>query len=181
MTVAPEIETQRLHLRAWRGEDIESLAAIRADSEAMRYIGAGAPLTFKETDIGGFRDEWSRTGCGRWALEEKETGKLIGDCGILLFKEGTAEQEPEVAYMLARGAWGRGLATEAATAAVSWAFENLQSDAVVGLTHPANAASQRVLAKLGFQAAGTFDGVYRRLNLYRVTSTEFKTTTSRAP
>lgn len=120
-------------------------------------------------------------GCGRWALEEKETGKLIGDCGILLFKEGTAEQEPEVAYMLARAAWGQGLATEAASAAVGWAFAAQPAASLVGLTHPDNQRSQRVLTKLGFERAGAFQGAHGMLNLYRVDRHRFATKATLAP
>lgn len=162
-------------LRPWRPSDLDAFAAIESDPEFRRYVGTGRPLTLEtaRAEIEGFEDEWRRLGHGRWAVEEGASGELIGACGVLSWQEGTPEGTGEVAYGFARSRWGRGLATEAAQASVVWAFANFDFDSLVGLTHPENAASQRVLAKLGMQYEGLFEGRYQILNVYRVSRAAF--------
>lgn len=170
-----DLETARLRLRQWRDSDVPALAAIFADPEFARYVGTGVARTAVESqaEFDEYRDEWDRLGHGRWAVEEAATGRLIGYCEILQFREGTPDAVHEVAYGLARDRWGFGLATEAAHAAVAWAFEGLGAESVVGLTHPDNLASQRVLAKLGMKPEGMVQGRHRELLLHRVTRSNF--------
>ena len=61
----------------------------------------------------------------------------------------------EIGYRYCRAAWGRGLATEAAVAALDHGFRVLDLDPIVAVTHPDNATSQNVLRKIGLRAAGT--------------------------
>jgi RimJ/RimL family protein N-acetyltransferase len=74
------LETPRLLLRAFRGGDLEAYAAMSADPEVMRYIGAGASLDRNESwrSISGMLGHWQLLGYGMWALEEKATGALVG-------------------------------------------------------------------------------------------------------
>jgi len=85
-----------------------------------------------------------RHGFGRWALINKEDGKLIGLCGLRLL-DGT----PELFYAIARAYWGRGFATEAAKASLRYAFEELEFELVVAFTKHANVASVSVMRKIG--------------------------------
>ena len=106
---ADEVETSRLCLRMFRPDDLDAMCEITRDPEVMRYIGHGHPLTREETrqNLARIVAAFRRRGFGRWALELKETGELAGYCGLSL---GNEEVGVELAYMLARGAWGRGLA-----------------------------------------------------------------------
>ncbi|HEX7956916.1 MAG TPA: GNAT family N-acetyltransferase [Pyrinomonadaceae bacterium] len=145
---AHEIETARLRLRLFRPADLDALCAITSDPEVMRHIGHGHTLTREETRVNleslieGFR----RRGFGRWALECRETGSFLGYCGL---SHRSEEVGVELAYLLARAAWGRGLAQEAGRASLRYAFERLGFGAVAGLTFHDNQRSRRVLERLG--------------------------------
>jgi len=142
-----------LHLRRWRDDDLDTLAAILADPEVMRYIGAGKPLTRDETAqvIAKHLRHWETHGFGLWAFEEKATGRLIGRGG-LSYLEGW--EDVEVGWLLERASWRRGLATEAGRACLDYAFTQLRMPKVISTYFPENVASQRVMEKLGMTYAG---------------------------
>ena len=83
-----------------------------------------------------------------WPVEETATGRVVGHCGIL-DKELDGRAVYELVYVLAREAWGRGLATEAAAALRDYAFAALGLDRLVSLIEPGNTASERVARKVG--------------------------------
>jgi RimJ/RimL family protein N-acetyltransferase len=143
-----EVETSRLRLRMFRPEDLDALSGITRDPEVMRYIGHGRPLTREETreNLSNIIAAFRRRGFGRWALELKETGALVGYCGL---SAGNEEVGVELAYMLARGAWGCGLAIEAGRASLRYGFERLGVGSIAGLTMHDNRRSRRVLERLG--------------------------------
>jgi RimJ/RimL family protein N-acetyltransferase len=91
-----------------------------------------------------FMGQWALRGCGLWAVEHE--GRFIGRVGILRPEGWPA---PELAYALARGAWGQGLAVEAARAALAWAEANLRERTLISLIKPENEASRRVAQRLG--------------------------------
>ena len=156
---ADEVETSRLRLRMFRPEDLDAMCEITRDPEVMRHIGHGHPLTREETsqNLASIVAAFRRRGFGRWALELKETGGLAGYCGLSL---GNEEVGVELAYMLARGAWGRGLALEAGRACLRYGFERLDLKSIAGLTMHDNRRSRRVLERLGmgFVRAAHFYG-----------------------
>ena len=150
---ADEVETARLRLRMFRPDDLDAMSEITRDPEVMRYIGHGRPLTREETraNLENIVARFRQRGFGRWALELKETGAVVGYCGL---SAGNAEVGVELAYMLGRGAWGRGLALEAGRASLRYAFERLGVGAVAGLTMQDNRRSRRVLERLGMTLLG---------------------------
>jgi RimJ/RimL family protein N-acetyltransferase len=145
---ADRVETPRLRLRMFEPGDLDAMSDITSDPEVMRYIGYGHPLTREETrsNLSSIVAAFRRRGFGRWALELRETGGLIGYCGL---SAGNQEVGVELAYMLARGAWGRGLALEAGRASLRYGFEKLGLNSVAGLTLCDNMRSRRVLERLG--------------------------------
>jgi len=147
---APQIETARLRLRPFAPTDLDALCRITADPEVMRYIGDGRALTPEETEasLRNIMDAFRRRGYGRWAVEEKAGGALLGYCGLGLPAESPGV---ELVYMLARSAWGRGLATEASVAVLRYAFEELGLERVYALTMPGNVRSRRVLERVGME------------------------------
>jgi len=106
-----EPETPRLRFRRFTPNDLHALAAIRADADVMKYIGAGRPESIEEAQLvlNKLMAHWSRHGFGPWALVDKTDQNLIGWCG-LKYLEQTADVE--IAYGLAKCYWGNGLATE---------------------------------------------------------------------
>lgn len=142
------IETARLRLRPFTAKDLDALHGMTGDPEVMRYIGERRPLSRDETRralesmVAAFR----RRGFGRWALEKRDGGGFAGYCGFSTVNE---EVGVELAYMLPRGEWGRGLALEAARACLRYGFETLGLESVAGLTIRDNRRSRRVLERVG--------------------------------
>jgi RimJ/RimL family protein N-acetyltransferase len=149
-SAADEIETARLRLRMFRPADLDAMCEITRDPEVMRHIGHGHPLTREETraNLESIVAAFRRRGFGRWALESREAGALVGYCGL---SRSSEEVGVELAYMLARGAWGRGLVHEAGRASLRYAFERLGVETVAGLTMHGNLRSRRVLERLGMR------------------------------
>ena len=144
-----ELETARLLLRPFAAGDREAIHAIYADPEVMRYVGNGPHRTYEETDaaLRIYREVLKREGYSFLAVCERAGGALIGDAG--LYPLGGQGPDVELGYTLARAAWGRGYATELGRALVDYAFNELRVPRVVAQVEPANAASRRVLEKLG--------------------------------
>lgn len=160
------VETERLVLRRWRDEDLESYAAMNADPEVMRFIGDGhvqdraeARATFAQ-----IRGHWDEHGFGRWALERKDSASVIGFAG-LGFPRFIPELAtvPEIGWRLARPHWGQGYATEAAVGSRDDFFRSFGYDHIISLAYPANTASLRIMTKLGFRRDGEARGVGGRL------------------
>jgi RimJ/RimL family protein N-acetyltransferase len=153
--LAHTLLTPRLRLRRWRPDDAEPMAAINADPEVTRYLG---PRTAPEPADEFYRRisrHWDLHGFGFWAVESREPeteGRLLGFTGIgyPTFMPELAGQV-EIGWRLARAAWGRGLATEAAFAVREDAFATHRLSALVSIIHPENARSQRVAVKLGMK------------------------------
>ncbi|HEX6291522.1 MAG TPA: GNAT family N-acetyltransferase [Herpetosiphonaceae bacterium] len=144
------LETERLILRRLTMDDLDALFALYRDPEIRKYFPEGT-LTYEETreELAWIIDVYyGQHGFGLWATIHKVTGQFIGRCGLLPWTiEGRAEVE--VAYLLAKAYWGQGLATEAARAIASYAFEHLPIERLICLIDPENDASRRVAQKLG--------------------------------
>jgi RimJ/RimL family protein N-acetyltransferase len=146
------LETERLILRMWRAEDFEEYAAICSDPEVMRYLG-GKPYSRLEAwrHMAFLIGHWQLLGYGHWAVEEKETGRLIGRMGFL-----NPEGWPgfEVGWTLSRECWGRGYATEGARRMIDYAFTEMNREHVISLIHPQNKGSIKVAEKMGERLEG---------------------------
>jgi RimJ/RimL family protein N-acetyltransferase len=141
------IETARLLLRPLTSEDEAALATVLSDAETMRWYPR--PLTRDEVR------EWIERQLGRYSsstgllgLVEKQTGRLIGDCGPV-WQEVEGRTELEIGYHVSRERWNQGFATEAARVVIDYAFENLGVERVVSMIRPENLASRRVAEKNG--------------------------------
>ncbi|WCB92804.1 Acetyltransferase [Baekduia alba] len=150
-----DVETERLLLRRWRVEDRATLAAINADPEVMRWIGSGHVLGRGLSDdlIARFEAEWDERGFGLWAVAWKDdpASEALGFCGLTMPSFLPAVlPAAEVGWRLARDVWGRGVATEAARAALAFGFSRERAlREVVAVVAPENARSLRVIDKLG--------------------------------
>ena len=154
---APTIETERLVLRAHRPSDLDAMTAIWADADMTRFIG-GRPFTREEcwARLLRYAGLWPTLGFGYWAIEDKAEGHFVGEAGFADFKRDmtpSMEGLLEAGWVLAPWAHGRGFATEAVSAMLSWADKILMVEKTVCIIHPDHNASLRVAAKLGFRDA----------------------------
>jgi RimJ/RimL family protein N-acetyltransferase len=178
-----ELTTERLLLRQWRDNDLKPFAALNADSEVMRYFPA--PLTPAQSD------EFARyvyatidrQGWGLWAVEVRGGAPFIGFVGLNRPSfEAHFTPAVEVGWRLDKRHWGHGYATEAASASLTFAFEQLHLAEVVSFTTAANEPSRRVMQRLGMthDPAEDFDhprvaeGPLRRHVLYRVSAQQWR-------
>lgn len=147
------LETPRLLLRELEPADLEALAGLYADPEVMRYIGRGGvqPREAARRYLDKQRSLYGTLGYGEWATVRREDGRMIGLCGLIPWPDIDGAEELEVAYLLARDAWGQGLATEAARAIRAHAERELGRRRLVSCIYPANAASIRVAEKIGMR------------------------------
>ncbi|GLZ78417.1 N-acetyltransferase [Actinorhabdospora filicis] len=146
------LETPRLILRRWREDDVAPMTAINGDAEVMRWIRDGSVRDEQQTRDGirAWEGEWEARGFGLFAVEVRSTGELAGFTGLAV-PNFLPEVLPavEVGWRLGRGHWGQGLATEAAVAAVRFAFEDRGLDRIVSIAQVGNGASERIMTKLG--------------------------------
>lgn len=144
------LETSRLRLRRTRDTDIPALVALWTDPEVTRYMGGPRQVGVLEEAL---RESFEKAPVqvyDLWPVEEKSTGEVIGDCGLLP-KEIEGVEEIELVYVISHSRWGRGYATEAARGLKRYAFETLDLRRIVSLIDPENIASQRVAEKLGLE------------------------------
>jgi [ribosomal protein S5]-alanine N-acetyltransferase len=147
------LETERLIFRPHEPGDLEAFCAMEQDAEFRRYIG-GAPRT-REAAEAKFQAALQpvHDRLSMWATVLKANGCYIGRCGVYCNIQDNAAIAGEgvLGYYLARAYWGKGLATEAASAFVRFGFGDLGLQKIVSAVQVENQASVRVLEKLGFE------------------------------
>ncbi len=165
------IRTERLALRPFDMDDLDALAQVLDDPEVMRYVGKGEARgrTREESErtLRSILEEHERWGHGLLAATtpEENDGRPIGWCGLIRWSlEGV--EEVEVAYLLGRPYWGKGYATEAATAVRDHGLRVLGRRRLVSLIYPDNAASVRVAEKVGMTYERDCEFFGKRLLLY---------------
>ncbi|MFC9670673.1 GNAT family N-acetyltransferase [Streptomyces sp. NPDC056949] len=148
------LKTPRLLLRRWREEDVVPLSAVNADPEVMRWIGDSSVRDEQQTcgGIEAAEREWESQGFGLFAVEVRATGELAGFTGLSI-PGFLPEVLPsvEIGWRLGRAHWGKGLATEAATAVVRFGIEERGLERIVSIAQVGNHASERIMVKLGMQ------------------------------
>jgi ribosomal-protein-alanine N-acetyltransferase len=150
------VKTPRLEFRPFTVADAEAHEALYADPHVTRML-RGGPFLGGEVaarsalTVARFVEHWAYHGWGVWAVHERPGGAFLGQCGL---NTVDALGEVEVLYALARATWGRGLATEAAGAALAYGFDVIGLRRIIALTFPHNLRSRRVMEKLGMRYDG---------------------------
>lgn len=166
------METERLILSPWESADWAELRPIATDVEVMRYITGGVP--WPDEKIQSFVDRQVKLyldrGFCRWKLVEKGSGEMIGFCGP---GSWTDASDPEIGWWLARGWWGRGLASEAAAAALRDAFERVRLGRIISVAMTENRASRRIMEKLGLSFECEFEKDGQRLVRYAMAAAQY--------
>jgi ribosomal-protein-alanine N-acetyltransferase len=165
------LRTERLILTRIQAEHEPALVELWTDPDVTRFMGGPRERDFLVTEfeknaLAPFAEKYDL-----WALVEKETGSVIGHCG-LLDKEVEGTAEIELVYVLAIASWGKGYASEIAAALREYAFYTFGLTRLISLIEPENAASERVAQKAGmhFEREITRPGGAAR-RIYAVEST----------
>jgi RimJ/RimL family protein N-acetyltransferase len=152
---APRIETPRLILRAHALEDLPASTAMWGDPDVVRFIGG---RVFSPEEVWArllrYAGMWAMIGRGFWVIEDKATGKMIGEVGVMDAKRDMTPSlgdDPEIGWSLMPAAWGKGFASEAVGTALGWAEQNIDAPRQVCIIDPGNEASIRLAMKFGFR------------------------------
>ncbi len=151
----PTIETERLILRGHRLDDFPRSAAMWADPKVVEYVG-GKPLTEEDswTKFLRYVGHWTVFGFGYWVAEEKATGTFVGEIGFADYKrelEPSLKGIPEIGWVLASQAHGKGYATEAARAVIKWGEAHFGAVRTACIIAPEHRASIQVASKCGYR------------------------------
>ena len=163
--VQPHFTTDRLILRPRQASDLEDSVAINRDPEVMRYLGAVWPPERQRAHLSAQIDTDFGDGLGYWSVFEQAAPDRMLGWALLTPLPGT--DDVQIGYRLRRDAWGRGIATEAGARLMDHAFTGIGLPALAASVDPDNLGSQRVLAKLGFADAGTYEAGGKIERLYR--------------
>jgi RimJ/RimL family protein N-acetyltransferase len=164
------LETERLVIRPLREQDAAAIHEVWSDPETMQFLPSEPAASLDETRqrVRRHIERQREFGLSLWAVEERETGDVLGLCG--LFPVGGTGPDIEVAYHISRRHWNRGLATEAARACVEAGLAaGLQE--ILAFALPENAASLRVMEKIGMRP-------YGRVRLYGTELVRYRTAPS---
>lgn len=156
----PTIETKRLVLRPFRLQDAATLHKILVVPGVLNYYPNSDPPDLDRVQILIQKqlDHWGNYDYGWWAVEPDGKDELIGWSGLQYLPE---TDEIEIGYLLSKPYWGMGLATESAIAGLDYGFKTLKIPQIIGIVHPENIASQKVLEKIGltFQEEAEYFGM----------------------
>lgn len=151
----PIVETVRLRLRPHRSEDFPECARMWSDANVTRHIRS-TPFSNEETwsRLLRYIGHWALLGFGYWVIEQKETGTFLGEVGFADYRRDitpSLEGTPEIGWVLAAHAHGKGFATEAVSAAVGWGDSRFQTKRTACIIAPENEPSIRVAGKCGYR------------------------------
>ena len=162
-------ETERLILRPLDKRDVDAIYRMRGDADVMRFIREPQNRRESADWVELVSSRWANERIGFCAMLEKSSGGFVGWCGIWRLKE---TGELEIGYAVAKEFWGKGLAAEAALAFLDYAFDELNQEKIVAVARPENAASRRVMEKLGMSFVGTGTFYEQTLVQYAITKEE---------
>ena len=153
-------ETDRLFLREILPTDADALFELDADPLVHSYLGKRPVTSLNQVEdvIALIRRQYTENGIGRWAVIEKSSNEFVGWSGLKLERQRVNNHIDyyDLGYRLIRRFWGRGYATESAGAALEYGFSTMKLKEIFAAAHIDNAASNRVLQKLGMQWVESF-------------------------
>ena len=153
MLLLPRIETERLLLRTYQPEDLETVYLLCSDPDVAEFFPDYYSIN-KEHVLASLPrriERWRKFGFGQLGVFEKTSEELIGYCGMQYLDDTT---EVELYYGFFKKYWKRGYATEAAKAILKFGFEQIKLERIVAVTNPKNIPSQKVLLRLGMKKGG---------------------------
>lgn len=158
------LETERLYLREMNQSDYEALSKMLQDEDVMyAYNGAFSDDETQEW-LNRQISRYHEYGIGLWAVILKETGKMIGQCGLTI-QNWENREVLEIGYLFQKAYWHKGYATEAAKACKEYAFTKMNADEVFSIIRDINTASQKVALRNGMMAIDTWVKHYRNVDM----------------
>ncbi|MGN6586671.1 MAG: GNAT family N-acetyltransferase [Solirubrobacterales bacterium] len=151
MTPSLPVDTERLRFRAVTMDDVDEFLALHEDPLVARFMGTYDRDGMVEWMQKGL-DEWAERGHGRVAVLDRDSGEFIGRTGLKYWPQF---EEAEVGWVLRPEVRGKGLATEAGSAALRWGFEQFDPPYITAMIQPENTASVRVAKRLGLSPRRT--------------------------
>src|ERR671922_164231 len=150
-----ELRTERLLLRQWRPDDVEPLTEIYRQPGYLEHMRAH-DVEGTRAQIEKFERQWAEDGLSHWAVEDLESGRLIGRIGLLRHHDWPLEPSPvEVGWVLDERYWGRGLATEGGRASLEVWRNRLPADQrLISITSPANTRCRHPRAEVAAHDGG---------------------------
>ena len=141
------IETDRLLLREFILDDAEKFYQLNLNPNVIKYTGNASFKSIEEAKsfLENYKD-YKTNGYGRWAVINKESNEFIGWCGL---KYGELKNETDIGFRFFEEEWNKGYATESAAACLKYGFEVLKLNRIIGRAMKENAASIKVLEKIG--------------------------------
>lgn len=169
-----ELLTPRLRLRELREDDFDALCAVLGDSDITRHY----PYTFDEARVRNWitrnRRRYETLGFGLWAVTLRETGELIGDCGLTL-QNIHGELLPEIGYHIRRDRQRQGCAAEAAQACRDWAFAHTPFRQLFSYMKQDNLPSAATARAIGMRHLSDFtDAEGERSSIYAITREDWE-------
>ena len=166
------METKRLRIRRYTREDFDALYEILSDPETMKYYPRPYDQNGVNRWINWCLDSYEKHGFGLWALELKDTGIFIGDCGISM-QNIDGEILPEIGYHINKHYWRQGYAKEACAAVKNWFFENTNFDSVYSYMNQENIPSWATAAANGMTRIKAYEDE-EALYVYAITRKEWQ-------
>jgi RimJ/RimL family protein N-acetyltransferase len=180
--MAERLVTERLVLRSWNVDDAAAALGAYGEAEVARWL---APAMDRVHDLAAMRlvlQQWiaedarMMTPAGRWAIELRQDGHVIGGATLLPLQP---DEEFEVGWQLHPGAWGHGYATESGLSLARWAFSQ-DIDQVIALVRPANTRAAATVRRIGMEWVGETEKYHGlRLQEFRLRPVDLAGTGSR--
>ena len=172
-----QLETERLILRKFEYKDVEDLYEYAKDEEVTKYLKFATYKSIEDAQdrIDDLLAKYAQEEKYCWAIEEKESQKLIGSIDLFDVTSG----EKEVGYLLNREYWNKGYATEAAKEVIKYGFEKLNLNKIWGHCVTVNIGSSKVMEKIGMKYQGITErekevrGITYDLKEYAITKEEY--------
>ena len=160
------LETSRLYLREMILSDAKSAYELNLDPDVIKHTG---DVSFKSIEEAKRflidYDHYKKYGFGRWAVVRKSDDEFLGWCGIKFIPE---LDEYDIGFRFFQKYWGMGYATEAAKASIYWAFQNIDTNEILGRAMPNNIASFKVLEKIGLKYVKTIIEKHGQLLIFSI-------------
>ncbi|MBX9704379.1 MAG: GNAT family N-acetyltransferase [Silvanigrellaceae bacterium] len=168
--VEKEIETKCLHLRCPTATNTDILKNLWLNKDVRKFLGGTvADENILEKKLISLQEHWCQHGFGQWSVCKKETGQIIGICGLHYSENGL-----EQSYMFFPEFWSQGFATEATFASLTYGFKILKLARVVAITQEANKNSCRLLEKIGMYHVNSLVRFDAKQRIYELTQEQWR-------